>query len=226
MSRRFRDLPKFGVKFALRRFTYPFQSYAGHVTFGRQVWGQRTFDLNQDGLANYGLYADWLNSLQQAGGTTVMHDMFQGAESYLEMWERANGVPSTSCLAAGARFSAHGFGRRLRLDETATPGAVLLRTAAHPGAPQLPLLRRRLVVPSRQRRVQPTRWTRADRRPDAAWPPALRRRRVRASSRGPARRTSRGRHLNPAGITPADMIRARQCCRGLREGFDEAADGA
>ena len=74
--------------------TYPFKSYAGNVTFSREVWGQRTFDLNNDGLANYGLYADWLHSLQLAGGKAMMADMFQGAESYLQMWERAVGVPS------------------------------------------------------------------------------------------------------------------------------------
>ena len=100
--------------------SYPFPSYAGHVTFGREVWGQRTFDLNSDGLANYGMYADWLRSVQLAGGNQVMHDMFQGAESYLEMWERAVGVPSARCLAAGARLGARGFGRRLRLGETTT----------------------------------------------------------------------------------------------------------
>ncbi|MEO8968956.1 MAG: Coagulation factor 5/8 type domain-containing protein [Solirubrobacteraceae bacterium] len=100
--------------------TYPFKSYAGNVTFGREVWGQRTFDLNSDGLANYGMYADWLHSVQLAGGDARMHDMFQGAESYLQMWERASGVPSASCFAAGTRFSARRFGKRLRLGETTT----------------------------------------------------------------------------------------------------------
>ena len=100
--------------------TYPFKSYLGNVTFTREVWGQRTFDLDTDGLANYGLYADWLRGLQLAGGDAMMHDMFQGAESYLEMWERAVGVPATSCFAPRTRFSARRFGRRLRLGETTT----------------------------------------------------------------------------------------------------------
>jgi hypothetical protein len=100
--------------------TYPFKSYAGNVTFTREVWGQRTFDLDTDGLANYGLYADWLHGLQLAGGNAMMHDMFQGAESYLQMWERAVGVPSATCLARRTRFSARGFGHRLRLGETTT----------------------------------------------------------------------------------------------------------
>jgi hypothetical protein len=100
--------------------TYPFKSYAGNVTFTREVWGQRTFDLDTDGVANYGLYADWLHGLQLAGGNAMMHDMFQGAEAYLEMWERAVGVPSTSCLAPHTRLTAHGFGKHLRLGETTT----------------------------------------------------------------------------------------------------------
>ena len=100
--------------------SYPFPSYAGHVSFTREVWGQRTFDLNQDGLANYGMYADWLRSVQLAGGNTVMHDMFQGSEAYLQMWERADGVPATSCFAAGARLTRRGFGKRLHLGETTT----------------------------------------------------------------------------------------------------------
>jgi hypothetical protein len=109
---------------------YPFKSYVGNVAFTREVWGQRTFDLNDDGLANYGLYADWLRSLQLAGGNAMMSDMFHGAESYLEMWERAVGVPSTRCLAARIRFGTHGLGHRLRLGETTTQA---LFSAGQPG---------------------------------------------------------------------------------------------
>jgi hypothetical protein len=50
----------------------------------------------------------------------MMHDMFQGAEAYLQMWERAAGVPATSCLAPRTSFTPRGFGRRLRLGETTT----------------------------------------------------------------------------------------------------------
>jgi hypothetical protein len=77
---------------------YPFKSFDGRVTFTREQWGQRTFDLNTDGLANYGMYADWLQALGQVGGRPFLNDMFNGAEAYLEMWERASGVPSEHCL--------------------------------------------------------------------------------------------------------------------------------
>lgn len=83
---------------------YPFKSYLGDVTFTRETWGQRVFNFNTDGIADYGQYADWLQALQQAGGHSVMNDMFHGAEAYLEMWERASGVPVEHCLSvAGAR---------------------------------------------------------------------------------------------------------------------------
>jgi hypothetical protein len=95
--------------------SYPFKSYDGRVTFTREQWGQRTFDLNTDGLANYGMYADWLRELQGLGGKPIMADMFQGAESYLEMWERADGVPAMSCLPSHERFTNRGLGTSLRL---------------------------------------------------------------------------------------------------------------
>jgi hypothetical protein len=93
--------------------SYPFTSYDGNVTFTQEVWGDRTFNLNSDGLANYGMYADWLHDLQVVGGNQMMADMFQGAEAYLETWERADGLPTR------ARFSAAGLGRTLRLGDTA-----------------------------------------------------------------------------------------------------------
>jgi hypothetical protein len=87
---------------------YPFSSFLGGVTFGREVWGQRTFDINTDGVANYGMYADWLEELRQLAGAPLMNDMFHGAEAYLEMWERASGVPATSCRPAQDDFTAAG----------------------------------------------------------------------------------------------------------------------
>jgi hypothetical protein len=97
---------------------YPFRSYDGRVTFGREQWGQRSFDFNTDGLANYGMYADWLRQLQLVGGRPLMADMFQGAEAYLETWERAYGVPATRCRRAGERLTPAGLGSTLHLGES------------------------------------------------------------------------------------------------------------
>ncbi len=105
------------------KITYPFRSYDGRVTFSREQWGQRTFDLNTDGLANYGMYADWLNNLQAVGGRPLMNDMFQGAEAYLQMWERTDGVRPAACRPARERFTNRGLAATLRLGDS-TRGAL------------------------------------------------------------------------------------------------------
>ncbi len=68
------------------------------------------FDINKDGVANYGMYPDWLQELQTLGGRPILTDMFHGAEAYLEMWERAYGVRATSCRPASGRIGARGVG--------------------------------------------------------------------------------------------------------------------
>jgi hypothetical protein len=100
--------------------TYPFKAYKGNVTFTQEQWGERKFNLNTDGVANYGMYADYLNELQTIGGASVMNAMFQGAESWLEMWERADGVPATSCSDAGLKFSSRGLGTIYKLGDGTT----------------------------------------------------------------------------------------------------------
>ena len=90
--------------------TYPFKSYKGNVTFTEEQWGERKFNLNTDGVANYGMYADYMNELQTIGGAPVMNAMFHGAESWLEMWERTDGVPATFCSHVGLKFSSRGLG--------------------------------------------------------------------------------------------------------------------
>jgi hypothetical protein len=99
--------------------SYPFKSYDGAVTFDREKWGERTFDLNKDGLANYGQYADWLQLLQQVAPREMAADMFNGAEAYLQTWERAEGVSATSCRPAGERFTNAGLGSAIRLGDGA-----------------------------------------------------------------------------------------------------------
>jgi microsomal dipeptidase-like Zn-dependent dipeptidase len=70
--------------------TYPFRPYRGHVVFTRQRTGTRTFDLNTDGVAHYGLVPDLLAKLQsQPHGREAMDLLFHSAEAYLETWKRA-----------------------------------------------------------------------------------------------------------------------------------------
>jgi hypothetical protein len=109
---------------------YPFTSYDGRVTFSREQWGQRVFDLNKDGVANYGMYPDWLQELRVLAGPPVLTDMFHGAEAYLEMWERTYGVPTTRCRAGSGRFTGRGVGP-IRVGEATQP---LLYAAGQPSA--------------------------------------------------------------------------------------------
>ncbi|MDX1496425.1 MAG: hypothetical protein R3352_02620 [Salinisphaeraceae bacterium] len=68
---------------------YPFKSFDGQVTFERQVTGERVFDLNQDGVAHYGLYPDFIADIQrQEGGKEALGYVFKSAERYLQLWEQ------------------------------------------------------------------------------------------------------------------------------------------
>jgi hypothetical protein len=69
---------------------YPFQSPVDPaVTVHPQKSGSKTFDINVNGTAHYGLYADWAEAVRLIGGPEIMDDMKNGAEAYLQMWERA-----------------------------------------------------------------------------------------------------------------------------------------
>ena len=85
--------------------TYPFKSMDDRVTFDRQVTGSRTFDYSTEGVAHYGLYADWFADLRRRGGEPLRNDLWDGAEAYLQMWERASGVRA-GCARSRARLGA------------------------------------------------------------------------------------------------------------------------
>jgi hypothetical protein len=108
--------------------TYPFKSYDGSVTFDRQRTGDRVFDYTKDGVAHYGLYADWFADLRRLGGAALQSDMYNGAEAYLQMWERADGISSPGCAATRRGMSAHGLGALRLGDDWQT----LLRRAGQP----------------------------------------------------------------------------------------------
>src|SRR5256885_2716938 len=96
---------------------YPFRSYDGSVTFDRQRTGDRTFDYSKEGVAQYGLYADWFADLRRVGGQALAQDMWNGSEAYLEMWERAQGIGAPRCDRARVGVSSQGLaGPRLGSD--------------------------------------------------------------------------------------------------------------
>jgi hypothetical protein len=87
--------------------TYPFRGNNG-ITVGKQTAGQRVWDINVDGVAQYGLYPDWIEDLRHVAGkdgAAILEDMSRGAEAYLQMWERAEGIQPDSCRNAGLRKS-------------------------------------------------------------------------------------------------------------------------
>ena len=104
--------------------TYPFQSFDGGVTLDRQQSGERVWDVNVDGVDHYGLHPDWVEDLRLVGGEQIVSDLGRGAEAYLQMWERAEGVPGPSCRPAKGRFENGGLDE-LRLGDS--PTDVLVR---------------------------------------------------------------------------------------------------
>lgn len=68
---------------------YPFTSFDGAVEFEHQRSGERVYDLNRDGIAHYGLFADLLADVHEQHGDAALRPLFSSAEAYLRMWERA-----------------------------------------------------------------------------------------------------------------------------------------
>ena len=65
------DLGGLSVQPGAGALTYPFKSLDGTVTFERQKTGERTFDYAREGVAHYGLYADWFADLRRLGGDAI-----------------------------------------------------------------------------------------------------------------------------------------------------------
>ena len=99
--------------------SYPFKGIGG-VTIRRQTAGLRTWDINTDGVAQYGLYPDWIQDLAKvagaqraADGKNITEDISRGAEAYLQMWERAEGIKPDSCRNPSLRRQVSAVSRLL-----------------------------------------------------------------------------------------------------------------
>ncbi|MCG8314957.1 MAG: hypothetical protein MI976_17240 [Pseudomonadales bacterium] len=71
---------------------YPFKSYDDTVTFFQPETGDRVFDFNREGIAHFGLFAEWIDNLRKVSATEQndSFDIFMNsAEAYLQMWARA-----------------------------------------------------------------------------------------------------------------------------------------
>jgi hypothetical protein len=100
-----------------RPVTYPFTTLGG-VKVNRQVSGQRVYDINNDGVAHYGLYIDWLQDLKMLAGSAILKDMSRGPEAYLQMWERAFGIRANACTTPSSRLSPAAIRSRVRAGMT------------------------------------------------------------------------------------------------------------
>ena len=72
-----------------RPVTYPFSSFDGGTTIRQSRWGTRLWDFNRAGASHYGLFVDWIEDLKHVAGQEIVDDLADGAEAYLQMWERA-----------------------------------------------------------------------------------------------------------------------------------------
>ena len=122
--------------------TYPFKGIEG-ATIRRQTAGLRTWDINTDGVAQYGLYPDWIQDLAQvagaqsaADGRNITEDISRGPEAYLQMWERAEGIKPDSCrnpslrrhVSAVSRLVHPGMSTRAVMNAVGQPYTRLGRT--------------------------------------------------------------------------------------------------
>ncbi len=106
--------------------TYPFKGFNG-VTVDKQRAGQRVYNINVDGVAQYGQYADWIEDITHvagADGPALEDDMMRGAEAYLQTWERAQGIAPDSCRNPDLQVGVKKFKRAAR------PGTTI-RTLMH-----------------------------------------------------------------------------------------------
>ncbi len=100
-----RDNPAQPITYGEAGFPAPI----GDVTIFQQVSGVRAYDVNTDGVAHYGLFADWFQELllsaREQGGDALAAqlttDMLNGAEDYLLTWERAV-YGSNDCVVDGS----------------------------------------------------------------------------------------------------------------------------
>lgn len=122
--------------------TYPFKGIEG-ATIRRQTAGQRVWDINTDGVAQYGLYPDWIEDVSKvagaqnaADGRDILEDISRGPEAYLQMWERAEGIEPDSCrnpslrrqVSAVSRLIHPGMSTRAVLEAVGQPYTRLGRT--------------------------------------------------------------------------------------------------
>jgi hypothetical protein len=70
-------------------FKYPFRAYLCGLVLAPQKTGERTFDINKDGVAHYGLVPDLLADVQRRPkGGEALKLLFRSADAYLRTWAK------------------------------------------------------------------------------------------------------------------------------------------
>jgi Membrane dipeptidase (Peptidase family M19) len=83
----FNALPAAAADAAKHPLRYPFHSFDGRVKFTRERTGTRSFDVNRDGVAHYGLLPDLLANVErQPRGRRALSLLFGSAAAYLRTW--------------------------------------------------------------------------------------------------------------------------------------------
>ncbi len=112
---------------------YPITGLGG-VRIDKQRAGKRVWDINADGVAQYGLYPDWVEDLTKVAGASggpadaeaIFDDMARGTEAYLQMWERAYGIAPDSCRNPDLRLEVTEVTRLVRRGMPTTKVLALL----------------------------------------------------------------------------------------------------
>jgi microsomal dipeptidase-like Zn-dependent dipeptidase len=80
--------------------SYPFTGYRTGVSFPQMQFGNRTFDFNNDGFAQVGMYPDLVEDLQKIGLTgTDLDPLFRSADAFVRLWEKAESKTIAPLLA-------------------------------------------------------------------------------------------------------------------------------
>lgn len=77
------------------RVSYPFPVAVANspTMLGKSVVGQKTFDINEDGLAHVGFLPDFIEDLKQQGlRPKDLEPLFSSADGYIAMWEKIEAV--------------------------------------------------------------------------------------------------------------------------------------
>ena len=70
--------------------TWPFESYAGDVTFTQPSVGERVVDYNTDGFVHIGMIPEYVEDARHdASSDADLEPLFRSAEAYVRMWEKA-----------------------------------------------------------------------------------------------------------------------------------------